>query len=194
MVGLEKGERGWNPINKIIMAIKSRYIIVALMGLMGLALVLMWGAYAYAGAGIRSVPKTNEYVTFTFFTATSTPAATSTNTSDGGGYFRIDGAKKVTMYFTHGGTATTSTTGAKFRVQTAKDTSLVWNDFNKLLGQDVSSTATSTYTIQGATSTAVVALDLSDDTFYAIRVISNETAGALGTDGEHTAEAAAEFD
>jgi hypothetical protein len=95
------------------------------------------------------------------------------------------------MYFTHGGTATTSTTGSKFSVQTTKDL-VTWNDFNKLIGADVSSTATSTYTILGATSTVPVALDLSDDTFYAIRCISTEIAGALATDGEATCTASIE--
>ena len=131
------------------------------------------------------------YTNYTFFTATTT-TATSTNLTGGGGYFTITGAKKVTAYFTHGGTATTSTTGSTFKIQTSRDGS-TWADFNKLIGADVSSTATSTYAIQGATSTVPVALDLSDDTFFAVRCISVEFAGVLATDGEATCTASAEF-
>lgn len=155
--------------------------------------VLFGGALIAVGATTFTQPTgpINTYKNFTFFTATTT-TATSTNTTDGGGYLLIAGAKKVTMYFTHGGTATTSTTGAAFKVETTRDGS-TWATFNKLIGADVSSTATSTYTIQGATSTVPVALDLSDDTFYAIRCVSTELAGALATDGEQTCTGSAEF-
>lgn len=160
------------------------------------AVASFFAALAFAGTAIASVTfstpnQGNLYKNYNFFTATTT-TATSTNTSDGGGYFVINGAKKVVMYFTHGGVATTSTKGAKFAVQASPDGS-TWVDFNKLLGSDLSSTATSTYTIQGATTTAAIALDLSDDTFYAIRCISTELASPLGTDGEQTCSASAEF-
>jgi hypothetical protein len=156
-------------------------------------LMLFGGATIALASVTFSTPTqpVDTYKNFTFFTATTT-TATSTNTTDGGGYFIIAGAKKVVMYFTHGGTATTSTTGSTFKVQTTRD-GLVWADFNKLLGADVSSTATSTYAIQGATSTVPVALDLSDDGFFAVRCISVEFAGVLATDGEQTCAASAEF-
>lgn len=157
------------------------------------ALVLLGGGAVAFGAVTFTTPTQPDhtYKNFTFFSATTT-TATSTNTSDGGGYFVINGAKKVTMYFTHGGTATTSTTGAAFKVQSTRD-GANWDTFNKLIGADLSSTATSTYTIQGATSTVPVALDISDDTFYAVRCISTELATPLGTDGEQTCQASAEF-
>lgn len=156
------------------------------------------GLFALLGAGVAIASVTSNqptqqpfsYQQFTFFTATTT-TATSTNLTGGGGHFVIKGAKKVVMYFTHGGTATTSTAGQKFTVQSTVD-GTTWADFNKLIGADVSSTATSTYTIQEATSTIPVALDLSDDTFFAIRCISTEFS-ALGTMGEATCTAAAEF-
>lgn len=157
-----------------------------------LALVLMFAAYSY-GAVTFTTPTgpVDTYKNFTFFSATTT-SATSTNVTGGGGYFVIAGAKKVTMYFTHGGTATTSTTGATFKVETSRD-GVIWNPFNKLLGTDMSSTATSSYAIQGATSTVPVALDLSDDVFYGLRCHSTEFAAPLGTDGESTCIASAEF-
>ena len=155
-----------------------------------LATVFLFVAYAY-GSVTFTVPtqQVNTYQNFSFFSATTTNA---TSTADGGGGLVITGAKKVTMYFTHGGVATTSTAADKFKIQTTQDGS-TWDDFLKLIGADVSSTATSTYTIQGATSTVPVALDLSDDTFYAIRCISVEIAGAAATDGEHTCKASVEF-
>lgn len=131
------------------------------------------------------------YKNYTFFSATTT-TATSTNTTDGGGYFVIAGAKKLMLYFTHGGTATTSTTGQVFRVQTSPD-GVTWNYFNHMIDSTVSSTATSSVTVQAATSTAMVTVDLTKDAFYAIRVISTEMAAPLGTDGEATAAASAEF-
>ncbi len=107
----------------------------------------------------------NTYKNFTFFTATTT-TATSTNTTDGGGYLVIAGAKKVVLYFIHGGVATTSTAGAIFRVQTSRD-GLNWSDYSRLIGTDVAATATSTVTIQGATSTQPYGLDLQHRTLCA---------------------------
>jgi hypothetical protein len=155
-------------------------------------LVMLGGAAVAIGATTSNQPTQQpySYQQFTFFTATTT-TATSTNTAVGD-FFIIKGAKKVTMYFTHGGTATTSTTGQYFKVQSTRD-GTNWNDFNKLIGADVSSTATSTYIISGATSTVPVALDLSDDTFYGIRCVSTEIAGAVATDGEATCLGTAEF-
>jgi hypothetical protein len=62
-----------------------------------------------------------------------------------------------------------------------------------MLGMDVSATATSTVTVQAATSTTAAALDITNKTFYAIRCISTELAAPLGTDGESTCIASAEF-
>lgn len=169
---------------------RTKQLIVVLM-------IAVVGVLTYAGVAFGSVSftsstqPTHTYKNFTFFSATTT-SATSTNVSDGGQYLVITGAQKVTMYFTHGGAATTSTAGAAFKVQTTKGDG-TWNDFNKLIGADLSSTATSSYTIQGATSTVPVALDLSDDTFYGVRCISTEIASPLGTDGEQTCAASVEF-
>lgn len=172
--------------------IVSIAIYVAVLALVGLFLTNVVPLKTEASTTF-SVPiqTINTYKNFTFFSATTT-SATSTNTTDGGQYMVITGAKKVTMYFTHGGTATTSTIGTVFTVQTTRDGS-TWANFNKLIGADLSSTATSSYTLQGATSTVPVALDISDDTFYAVRCISTEITPAQGIDGEHTCTASAEF-
>jgi hypothetical protein len=154
--------------------------------------VLAWATFSLASVSFTTPTQpVNTYKNFTFFTATTT-TATSTNTTDGGGYFVVAGAKKIVVYFTHGGTATTSTTGQTFKVQSTRD-GTNWDDLSRLLGQDVSATATSTYAIQGATSTVVVAIDITNKTFYAIRCVSAEFAGALATDGEATCIGSAEF-
>lgn len=168
------------------------YIKYSIASVLVLALVLMFAAYTYGAVTfVTPTGPTNTYKNFTFFSATTT-TATSTNTTDGGGYFIIAGATKVMGYLTHGGTATTSTTGAVFKFQGTPDGS-TWVDLSRLLGPDVSETATSTYTIQGATSTIPVAIDIDNKTFYAIRCVSTEIAGALATDGEQTCKASAEF-
>lgn len=161
----------------------------SIVGFFALVITLAFGAQFVLGA-IDVPTRSGTFKNHTFFSATTTSAISTADGSGNGGLV-ITGAKKVTMYFTHGGAATTSTSGATFSIQTTKGDG-IWNTFNKLIGPDVSSTATSTYAIQGATSTAVVALDLSDDTFYAIRCHSAEFAGALATDGEQTCVASVE--
>lgn len=171
------------------MPIVSKYLIafgVLAVGLMG------WSVVTF-GSTTFLVPTqpVDTYKNFSVLSATTT-TATSTNTTDGGQYMVIAGAKKVVAYFTHGGVATTSTGGARFTVETSRD-GATWNVFNKLIGTDMSSTATSTYTISGATSTVPVALNLSDGTFYAVRCISTELSAPLGVDGEQSCLFSAEF-
>lgn len=186
---------GLEPTNLHLMQMTNKLsLLLTAVGVMAVVVVLSFFGLKHIEAATTfnvSVLPNHSYKNFTFFNATTT-TATSTNVSDGGSYLVINGARKVTMYFTHGGTATTSTTGARFTVQTTKD-GVIWDNFSKLIGPDLSSTATSSYAIQGATSTAPVGLDLSDDTFYAIRCIATEYAGALATDGEHTCSASVEF-
>ena len=177
---------------------KNLHVEVLLVVLAGIAILAFLSAVEFTpqkavGSATFSVPTqpVNTYKNFTVLSATTT-TATSTNTTDGGQYFIIAGAKKVVAYLTHGGVATTSTGGAVFKIQTSRE-GLTWNDFNKLLDVDKSSTATSTYTITGATSTAPVALDLSDDTFFATRCIVVELSAPLALDGEQTCAFSAEF-
>lgn len=153
--------------------------------------VFLFAVYAYGAVTFTTPNQSDMYKNFTFFSATTT-TATSTNTTDGGGYFVVNGAKKVVMYFIHGGTATTSTAGATFKVQGTRD-GTNWVDIKRLLGPDVSATATSTYAIQGATTTDPVALDLEHRTFYAIRCITVQFNANLQGDGEQTCIGSAEF-
>ena len=174
----------------------SNKTLLAVLGVLlgvGVLLAYFW-APLYSLASVTFTTPTqpvNTYKNFTFFTATTT-TATSTNTTDGGGYFIIAGAQRVTFYFSHGGTATTSTGGATYRVQTTRD-GTNWDYFNHLIDQSVSSTATSSVTTQGATTTAVASMDLTKDTFFAVRCISTEATPAQGVDGEQTCQASADF-
>jgi hypothetical protein len=176
------------------MALTNKLKLGMFFGIMALLCVL---AYVYgmniepakASVSFTVAAKPSQYQNYTFFSATTT-TATSTNVSDGGSYLVINNAKKITMYFTHGGTATTSTTGARFNVQTTRD-GTNWDNFNQLI--DSSGNATTSYTIQGATSTAYAAVDISKNAFYGIRCISTELASPLGTDGEQTCAASVDF-
>lgn len=126
----------------------------------------------------------------------TTTSATSTNLvayfdSSGrlvDGALDVRGAKKVTLYFSRGDTTGQGNTGLSvFSVEVTPDRS-TWYDFNRLLGQDVSETATSSVTINAATSTTVVHMDLDNQTYQAVRCIVVET-----TDGEHTCAATVEY-
>lgn len=130
---------------------------------------------------------------FSLFSGTTT-SATSTNTTDGGGYFVIAGAKRVEMFFGHGGIATTSTGTSTFSVQVSPD-GINWYNFGRL----VDSTSTtpliqSTVSITGPTTTKMYSVDLRTDAFYALRciVLEGTITGASG-DGEHTCAGFAEF-
>ena len=171
---------------------KIKYFIPAGLILLGF---LFYVAVA-TGAVSFSIPtKSNQYDVTTLLSATTT-SATSTNLAGGGGYAVIAGAKKVEFYFTHGGTATTSTGTSTFSVQVSDATITTWHNFNKL----VQNLATSTYPttvssvgITGATSTKIVALDLSADTFYAARCEVNEGTPSASGDGEHTCSVGIEY-
>jgi len=132
------------------------------------------------------------YQNYTFFSATTTNA-TSTNTTDGSGYMVIAGAKKIELYLSHGGAATSSTGTSTFNIQVSPDAS-TWYDYFKV----VTSTSTAIQqflSIGGATSTTVANLStIGTDVFYAIRCIVTETgAGGSGVQGEHTCAGSAEY-
>lgn len=152
---------------------------------------MMTGQTFGAAGTQQSTILEHHYQPFTFFTATTT-TATSTNSTDTLG-MDVKGAKKIALYFTHGGTATTSTSGTTFTVQGSPDAGETWVYISRLLGSDVSQTATSSVAMQGATSTQAFFIDLEFKPFDRIRVISTEFAGALATDGEHTVTAYAEY-
>ena len=146
------------------------------------------------------VQPTGYAVNYAFFKGTSTTTvagltgATSTNatTTNDAGFFNISGAKRVEVFFQHGGIATTSTGTSTFSVQVSPD-GVNWYNFGRL----VSSTS-STPTIQpssllpAATSTEMYGLDLRTDAFYGLRCIIY-FAGTSGTAGENSCSAYAEY-
>jgi hypothetical protein len=143
-------------------------------------------AIVYGDISFNINTQQSSYQNFSFFSATTTNA-TSTNQSGGGGFFVIAGAKKVEISVSRGGRVQPNLGLSRFRVQTTQD-GTTWNDYNRLIGSDVSATATSSITINAATSNIIAALDLRTDTFYGLRCVVLET-----TDGEHTCSASAEF-
>jgi len=149
------------------------------------------------------------FQTFTFF-ATSTYAytgstattttATSTNItswfdSNGkkdSGYFVVAGAKKVQMYFTYDGSTTTPTGTAGFRVQGSPNGS-DWYNFQKLvLSTSTTKTTVSEIFMTGATTTVPVSLDLTDDTWFAIRCLPRHV-DSLRQNGQFSCKATGEF-
>ena len=153
--------------------------------------------------GRTSTNNARELINYEFFTATTT-TATSTNTAEGG-FFQIAGAKKVNVYFGRGGTTGANTGTTTFQIQVTSDGATVplasktWYYFNKLVQNVATSTVPTTisqftasasfpYSNAGATSTTLLALDLSNDSFYAIRCIVIEV-----TYGNHTCLGSAEF-
>lgn len=147
----------------------------------------------HAFSAPTTVPTTEpgSFKTVTFFSATTTNA-TSTNQSSNG-FLDITGAKKANVYVSRGGATNPNTGSTNFRIQVSNDLS-TWYYFNQLVpnaATGVASTAPVTVasqTITAATSTEVLGLDLRFGAFRFLRCIAVET-----TDGEHSCAASAEF-
>lgn len=119
-----------------------------------------------------------------------TPYFTSAGTYDDGS-FSINGAKKVTVYFTRGDVNGTGNTGhSTFRLQITPD-GTNWYDWDRL-AQNVATTtnamATSTVTLTAGTTTRILGMDFRYETFKAMRCVVVEA-----TDGSHQCRASAEW-
>lgn len=149
----------------------------------------------------------NSYRLYEFFASTTAPTtvatttdATSTSitpfmTTDGiydAGWFKVAGAKEVTLFFSRGGATSANTGTSTFKVQVTAD-GTNWFDYNGL--SDATTTVTSaddffkTYSdvvIEAATSTKI--MKMAEKGWLGIRCIVLET-----IDGEHRCRAAAEF-
>ena len=132
--------------------------------------------------------------------ATSTNINSFFNSATGikdNGYFVVAGAKKVEMYFSRGDITGQGNTGTStFNVQVSPD-GTNWYDFRNIRQNSPTTTAvtvvpsvilSASLNYNTATATIVSSLDLTNDTFYAIRCIVVE-----GTNGEHTCRATAEW-
>ena len=178
------------------MILKLRHVFM--FAALGAAFVLAM----YASANITQdtpTPLTGQ-VYYKFFATSTTDTAISTTTSavstdiddwfDSNGKLdtgalSIAGAEKVTFYF--GRTVNSSGGNSKFEVEVTPD-GTTWYDFDRLLIEDGSNTATTSYTIVNATTTVEVSLDLTYHAFKQARCVVTET-----TDGTHTCAATVEF-
>lgn len=158
---------------------------------------------ASASIAVDTSAQTDRYRMYELFASTTaettiatTTSATSTNItpyfdSSGrliNGAVDLRGAKRATFFFARSDTTGQGNTGKSvFRVQVTRD-GTNWNDYSYLLGVDVAETATSTVTINAATSTSIVSMDLLKHSFFSARCIVVET-----TDGEHTCSAAVQY-
>lgn len=152
--------------------------------------VSVFGALAKADPLVKDTFKN-----YTFFSATTTTAvSTNVNASVGSfneidrGYLVVAGAERATFYFSRGDTTGQGNAGKTvFDVDVSPD-GTTWHDFNQLIGDDVSATATTTVTISVATSTVIASMDIVKNSFYAIRCTATET-----TDGEHTCKVSVDY-
>lgn len=181
------------------MKLTNFYTGLAFVGLFAF-LFLMFAALTQTAKSTADVPVTpyNYKLPVTLLNATTT-SATSTNISGGGGYLTVAGAKKVVMYFQRGGVSNLNLGTSTFKVQGSPDGAEPWYDFGLFAATATSSVPNlvrygltnvvvlGTGTGNG-TSTIPLALDLTNFSFYALRVIVVET-----VDGEHTVKATAEF-
>jgi len=137
-----------------------------------------------------SLGATGRFLSYTFFSATTT-SATSTNIiasfdADGrldDGSVDVRGAESATFYFSRGGATGANTGATKFEVEGSPD-GVTYYDIGRLIQTDVSGTATSSVTITAATSTVPVSVDLTQHNFKRLRCQAIET-----TDGDHTCTA-----
>lgn len=174
------------------------------------ALFMAWGSFSTVFAGyLTSESPTVKpqdgglYRNYSFFASSTDNGVNATTTSatssniipyfDAQGRYddgtlAIAGAKKVTFYFSRGDTSGAGNTGRSvFSVEVSPD-GTTWYDFDRLIGDDLSATATSSVTINAATSTFVGSMDLTYHNFLKARCVVVET-----TDGEHTCRATAEY-
>lgn len=192
----------------------TKTITIALLGLGVLVgAILFSGVTAFGNVTSDTASgRVSGYQEYTFFATTTnqvyfatTTTATSTyitpwtdaNGRIDKGYFVVAGAKRATAVFSRGdsnGQGNAGSTLFKIQVTTSPNPSESdWQNYSKLIS-NVTNTNSQTLTrvanasIAAATSTTVVGIDLSSDSFYAIRCIAVET-----TDGEHFCKASADW-
>lgn len=176
--------------------LKSIYLLptLAFIAVVGFFAVNIVNAEVTATKGTPLV----EWQHYKFFATSSTDVARSTTTdavsttissffdSNGRkvtGYAVIAGAQKATFYF---GRTVHGIGKSEFSLEVSPD-GTDWYDFNRLIVEDGSDTATTTYTIT-STSTDVVSMDLDNHTFNFVRCVVDVT-----TDGTNTCEVSIEY-
>lgn len=142
------------------------------------------GTYNADGAG--GANQNGRFLDYSFFTATTTTAVSTNiipafdaNGKYDDGALDIRGAESATFYFSRGGATGANTGKTVFTVEGSPD-GTNWYAISRLIGTDVSATATSTVTIAAATSTVPYSVDLTYHNFKKLRCKATET-----TDGDH---------
>jgi poly(3-hydroxybutyrate) depolymerase len=170
------------------------YLGVAVIGGVLVGLAILYSPAVFAAVN----PVTNNLAAGQFrsqplLVATTTTATSTNNAVQDQQLLRIAGAKKVTVYFSRGWGGGNSGSSI-FSVQVSPNGD-DWYYFNKLQENATSTKAATSasftnnvVTITAATSTVVRSLDLTTDSFYAIRCVVVET-----TDGSHSCTVTAEF-
>jgi hypothetical protein len=157
--------------------IKNLAVSLAILGFFAIA------SFVYASSTTTTILDTpgvteNQYRFAELFATSTTDTTYSTTTTATSNAVYVHGSERVTFFFSRGGLFTANTGLSIFKVQVSPD-GTDWYDYSRLYGTDVSKTATSTVTINAATSTVVYSMDTLES-FYAVRCVVTET-----TDGEH---------
>jgi hypothetical protein len=188
------------------MKAETRNISLIVLALFASAVILFtnvdWIRAATFGDTNSTPAQTNTWKHYTFFSTSTNQTIYSTSTtalstaittwldSDGlpnNGAFNVVGAQKVTMYFYRDAGTGGNAGLTRFNVDVSPD-GTNWYDWNNLVLDDVSQTATTTVTINAGTSTVIANMDLTHQTFKFIRCQVTEV-----TDGAHSCAASAQF-
>ena len=160
-----------------------KYFVGGILATLALVAVYFFTSVAYGElTGLADTPAFPKYEQYTFLSATTTSATSTAYTPA----YPIAGAKKMNWYFSRAWGA--GNAGAsKFSVEVSPD-GTTWYDWNKLLGSDVSETATSSVHISAGTTTVTVSMNMENRAFQYARCIVEEI-----TDGSHSCSASAQW-
>jgi hypothetical protein len=160
-----------------------------LLGITGV-LVLLGATVAYGAVTSKFKTEDTGYSqNYSFLSATTTYAATSTNISNANdtGWFRIAGAKRVDIFFSRAATSTNTGTSTYSIQVTNNGTN--WYAFNRLIpATSTAQTAQATDVIGQSTTTDMFGVDLRTNAFLGVRCIVTQT-----IDGSNSCSAYAEF-
>lgn len=128
------------------------------------------------------------YATTTSATSTNITSYWDANGRKDSGYVILAGAEKATFFFSRGGVIEANTGTSAFKIQVSRD-GTNWHDYGNLNSATTTApTALSSYSIEAATTTIPLSMDLTDDSWYAARCIVVET-----TDGEHSCSVSLQY-
>ena len=162
--------------------IALRFFVGGILSTLALA-AIFFASYAYSEITGRLDTPQDKYETYSFLVSTTTSATSTAYTPA----YPIAAAKKINAFFSRGNVGVGNAGASKFSIEVSPD-GTTWYDFNRLLGSDVSETATSSVTVPAGTSTVMVAMDLDNSAFQYMRCIVEEI-----TDGSHSCTVSAQW-